>query len=383
MKTTLTTAATLLLTTSAAFAVGLDRSGQDITVIFEDGDYAELSFGRITPNVDGTDLLLTAPDGTVANPGGQQSGNVAEDFTQFSFAYKGQITDNLSAAVIFDEPYGANIFYPTPSSLTNGSVNLGGTAAEVNSTAVTGLLRYKINENFSVHGGIRVQTLDANITLSGIAFGAPGNGLNGFNVDFAEDTAVGYTAGVAYERPDIALRVALTYHSEIDHDFPTVDTNAGPSNTSVTTPQAVNLDFQTGVAANTLVFGSIRWAEYETVLVEPAGFPLGSLTDIEDGFSYTLGVGRQFTEQFSASISLGLETEGDDDLVSPLSPTNGSYTFTVGGKYDLNENVAISGGVSYAVLGDARPETGTPDIARANFEDNDAVGVGIKIGYKF
>jgi len=77
------------------------------------------------------------------------------------------------------------------------------------------------------------------------------------------------------------------------------------------------------------------------------------------------------------------ETEGDDDLVSPLSPTNGSYTFTVGGKYDLNENVAISGGVSYAVLGDARPETGTPDIARANFEDNDAVGVGIKIGYKF
>jgi hypothetical protein len=45
--------------------------------------------------------------------------------------------------------------------------------------------------------------------------------------------------------------------------------------------------------------------------------------------------------------------------------------------------VELSGGVRYTWLGDAKPETGTPDVARANFSDNDAVSVGLKLGYYF
>ena len=380
MRNTLTVTAALMLTTSQAFAVGLDRSNQDIGIIFEEGDYAELSFGSISPDItgqDGTEFAGGAP-GTFQ---GRETGNVADDFTQFSFGFKAQLTDQLSASVIFDEPYGADIAYPATTA-TDGSIALGGTAAELNSSAVTGLLRYEFDNNFSVHGGIRVQTLDANITLGGAAFGGPPpTGISGFNVDLGESTEVGFTGGVAYERPDIALRVALTYHSEIEHEFPTVDNFAGASTTTVTTPQAVNLDFQSGIAENTLLFGSIRWAEYSVVIVDPLGFPGDSLTDIEDGFSYTLGVGRQFTEDFAASISVGLETEGDDDLVSPLSPTNGSVRLTVGGAYDLNDNVTISGGVSYVTFGDAF--AATSEVARAEFTDNDAIGVGVSIGYQF
>lgn len=366
MKKTLTATAALLLSTGAAHAVGLDRSGQDITVIFEEGDYAELSFGSVMPDATGSDVVAF---------GGLDTGNVAEDYTRFSLAYKAQINDQLSAAVIFDQPYGANVTYPTNSG-ADGSIALGGTSAELNSTAVTGLLRYKLNENFSVHGGFRVQTLDANITLSGLAYGP----ANGYNVDLGKNSAVGYLAGVAYERPDIALRVALTYFTEVEHEFPTIDP-AGSSTTDVTTPQAVNLNFQTGVAADTLVFGSIRWAEYSEVIVAPLGLGGSSLTDIEDGFTYTLGIGRQFTEQLSGSFTIGYDTEGEDDLVSPLSPTNGNYTFTIGGKYDINDNLAVSAGISYAVLGDARPQTA--DTARAEFEENSALGVGIQIGYSF
>ena len=375
MKNTLTLTAALMLTTTAAHAVGLDRSNQDIGVIFEDGDYLELSFGSIRPDIegqDGTEFAGGAP-GTFE---GRETGGVADDFTQFAFAYKGQLTDNLSAAVIFDEPYGADISYPVVTA-TDGSIALGGTGAELNSSAVTGLLRYKLNDNFSVHGGFRVQTLDANIPLGGAAFG----GLDGFTTDLGEDTAVGYTVGFAYERPEIALRIAVTYHSEIEHEFPTVDSFAGSSTTDVTSPQAVNLDFQTGVAADTLVFGSIRWAEYSTTIVAPAGLQGASLTDLEDGFSYTLGVGRQFTEDFAGSISVGLDTEGDDDLVSPLAPTNGSISVTIGGAYDINENVKISGGVSYVTFGDAF--AATAETARAEFTDNSALAVGFKVGYTF
>ena len=49
MKQALTVGAALLLTTSMAQAAGLDRSGQGIGVIFEDGSSVELSFGSVRP----------------------------------------------------------------------------------------------------------------------------------------------------------------------------------------------------------------------------------------------------------------------------------------------------------------------------------------------
>ena len=38
-----------ILAGSPVFALGLDRSGQDIGILFETGNYAELSFGSIQP----------------------------------------------------------------------------------------------------------------------------------------------------------------------------------------------------------------------------------------------------------------------------------------------------------------------------------------------
>jgi len=153
----------------------------------------------------------------------------------------------------------------------------------------------------------------------------------------------------------------------------------------VTTPQAVNLDFQTGIAADTLLFGSIRWAEYSVVKVSPDFFDGqtngASLTNIEDGFGYTLGVGRRFSDAWSGSFSVGYEPEGED-LVSPLAPTNGNYSVGLGAQYTM-DNVILSGGVRYIGLGDASAATGTPLGARAAFTDNSAVAVGFKVAYTY
>ncbi len=45
--------------------------------------------------------------------------------------------------------------------------------------------------------------------------------------------------------------------------------------------------------------------------------------------------------------------------------------------------ISPSGGARYTWLGDADPETGTPDVARANFTDNTALSLGLRIGYDF
>ena len=105
-----------------------------------------------------------------------------------------------------------------------------------------------------------------------------------------------------------------------------------------------------------------------------------SLTNIDDTIDVTIGVGRKFTEKFSASVSLGYLTKQDDDLVSPLSPSNGAMSIGLGASYQLDK-VTISGGVRYTKLGDARPATS--NTARANFTGNDAVSVGVKVGYRF
>ena len=375
MRNYLTTGAALLLTTTAAHAVGLDRSFQDIGAIFADGNFVELSFGSIRPDVDGVDNPTIA--GALGAPISSYD-DVAEDYTQLSGSLTYHFDDRISVAVIIDEPFGANILYPG----AGASTLLGGTAAELNSTALTTLGRYKIDENFSVHGGFRYERLDANITLSGLAF-TP-SGLNGYNVDLDDSSEFGYVLGAAYERPDIALRVALTYFSSITHDFDSTELGVVDGITSVETPEAWNLDFQTGVAQDTLVFGQIRFAGYDRTRVSPPAFVAGggdSLTDLELGRSLTLGVAHRFTEAFAGSITVGYDSTGEDNLISPLAPSNGNRSISIGGQYTVGD-VVLSGGIRYVDLGDAiaAPGGSTPV---ALFNDNDAVALGLSVGYNF
>jgi long-chain fatty acid transport protein len=373
MKNILSGLAALTLTTTLAtipaHAGGIDRSGQGVGPLFETGNVVELSFGQVMPSVSGNDMALF---------GGKPSGNVANDFTQFGLAIKTDLNDHLSAALIIDQPFGADIAYGT------SSVALGGTIADASSQAVTGLLRYRMDSGFSVHGGLRVQTSKAHVVLKGAAYG----GLNGYAVDLDQETATGYVLGAAYEKPEIALRVALTYNSAIDYKFATLETlgaaTIGVTDTAVSTPQSVNLDFQSGVAADTLVFGQIRWADWSEFRLDPATFTAlakGGLIELEDSTTWTIGVGRKFNDTWSGAASISYEAEGDP-LVSPLAPTNGKLGLTLAGIYTKG-NMKISTGINYTDLGDAQPETGTPDVARASFTGNSALGVGVKVSFQF
>lgn len=361
--------AALTVTTGLAHAGGIDRSGQDNAILFEPGRAMELSFGSVMPKVSGTDIAT-----------GAKIGNVAADYTQLSFGYKADLTDTLSYSLTLDSPFGADVAYggsPFASSL-------GGTTALARTTALTGLVRYKVGGNVSVFGGPRIQQADAHVDLRGLAYGP----FNGYSVDLSSNTAVGYVVGAAYEKPEIALRVALTYNSAITHKFDTLETvgpvTVGTAPTKVDTPQSINLDFQTGVAANTLVFGQIRWVEWSAFRLDPAFFTSkagGGLIALKDTTTFTLGVGRKFSDAWSGAFSVTYEKPGAK-LVSPLAPTTGQIGATLAAVYTVN-NMKITAGINYTELGDADPETGTPDTARARFTGNSAVGVGVKVGFTF
>ncbi|MDT1063467.1 outer membrane protein transport protein [Paracoccus sp. CPCC 101403] len=382
MKKTMTGLALLLTSAAPVLAGGIERAPQSIAVLFEQGKYLELSFGGVTPDVSGRDLDIY---------GGSKTGDVAQGYGFMGLAYKQQFTDNLSGAFIMEQPFGADILYDP-----SGSLMLGGTAVEVNSTTYTALLRYKFENNFSVHGGLRGSHADGNVTLQGLAYGP----LSGYNVDLDGAWGVGWVAGASYEVPDIAARISLTYNSPIEHDFDTTETHPGiagalppidvDSSTTVKTPRSWVLEGQTGVAADTLLYGSIRWVKWSEFKVDPqvlvsappGGFGVeDGLVELEDTTTYTIGIGRKFTENWSGTASITYEPE-TDDLVSPLAPTNGRKGVTVAAIYTMDQ-IKITTGISYMKLGDAYAETGTPDEKRAKMSGNDLWGIGMRIGYNF
>lgn len=375
MKYTIAAPAALALMSTTALAGGLDRTGQPIGIIFEEGTYAEFGVANTSPSLEGTDVALF---------GGRETGDVGNSFTSVGAGFKTDVNEKLSFALIYDQPWGVDVSYPT-----GASVALGGTSAEASSNALTALLRYQINDRVSVHGGLRYQQIDGDVTLSGAAYGP----FSGYNVKVNKDGAFGWTVGGAYEIPEIALRLAVTYNSEIEHDFtlneslPAALGGAAPETSFKTkTPQSVNVDFQTGVAKDTLLLAGIRWAEHSTTKLAPTAVnSFGTSVDLinlDDSVTYTIGVGRRFNENWSGSLSYIYEDGGSDDLVSPLAPTNGMQAIRLGVQYK-QEKFKIAAGLRYTMLGDAQAETGTPDTARAVFEDSSALSLGVKVGFYF
>lgn len=371
----------LAVMTGGAQAGGLDRSGTPIEIIFETGNYASLSYASADPSLTGIDTQNT------------RIRNVGERFGIVGIGLKLDLSDRVSLAFIFDEPYGVDVKYGSESDV------LGGTLARAKSYGVTTLVRYQATDRISVYGGPRFVQAEGKIDLGGSAYDvAPGGiGFNGYESDYASDTGTGYVIGAAYEIPDIAFRAALTYHSEIDLIFDTTEkfpASAAPllpptiptgvalatGDTHTTLPQSIKLALQSGIATDTLIFGSVRWVDHEELTVIPPVFP-ANLADLDSTVTYELGLGRRFSERFAARISVLYEDGGSDDLVSPLAPTNGFTALGVGGRYQLTEALDISGGIRYTWLEDAIAAPG--GRVAADFRNNDAVSFGLRLGVRF
>jgi long-subunit fatty acid transport protein len=328
-------------------------------LLFEDGDYAEVSVSNSAPDVSGV------------VGGVLESGDMAPNYTSVRLGYKRAINDKLDLALIYDESIGADVNYAAGTGYP-----LAGLTAELNGFDVTGLLKYEVQPNISVYGGLRVQSLEA--TLNGLPVPSV-PAIYGLSVD--RTTEIGYVLGAAYEKPEIALRVALTYNSAIDHGFDAQDSFNGspnpPSNFTTTIPQSVNLEFQTGVAADTLVFGSVRWQDWSEFDITPPSLGGASLVDYDSDYTtFTLGVGRRFNENWSGAVTLGYEG-ASGDIVGNLGPVDGFRSIGVGATY-TQDNWKITGGVRYVELGDATTQT-----VGGDFSDNSAIGVGVRVAYSY
>ncbi|MDN5620078.1 MAG: outer membrane protein transport protein [Psychrobacter sp.] len=284
--------------------------------------------------------------------------------------------------------------------------NTEGTKVEVRSESITGILGAKFgsNKEFQVYGGPVAQRVKADVRLRGSAYGP----ATGYTAHISPDTDYGYIAGISYSKPEIALKAALTYRSEIKHDakafevFP-IATAAGATaglalpttryaDIEINTPESVNLDFQTGINPTTLATAKVRWVPWSDFAIVPSlyndvskvstqddkGLALVSYDD--DQWQVELGLAKRLTPALAVSGNIGWDS-GAGNPVTSLGPIEGYYSAGLGAKYNVTENWAISAGGKYLWFGDAEGQIPSKTIV-SDFESNDGFVLGVKVSYQ-
>ncbi len=364
-----TSALAALLASGAVQAGGLDRSGQDTSIIFKEGGLFEVTSVSVKPTVTGTyDATLTALGGATA------TGDVTPDYSMTTMGFKMDVSDNIAVALVQDSPYGAHVKW------TGGFLD--GTEGKVDSSATTLMASYGLGDAVSLYGGLKSQkmTIKADINLP---FPAPDT--LAYSLSETSSNATGYLLGAAFEKPEIALRVAFTYHPKVKHDFTTVEsvnTNPVNSTASAYAPSAYNIDFQTGVAENTLLFGSIRKVNWTETDLKPTGYNMAASKSLlsydEDTTTYSIGLGRKFTENWSAALTYGYEGETAGDG-SPLAPTNGNSKYGLGVTYNAE---AFSATIAAQKVNMGNQSAAVSTFAAA-MADNSALVTAFKISARF
>ena len=276
-----------------------------------------------------------------------------------------------------------------------------GTNVSVDSKNFTGLLGVKFGEknNWQVYGGPVLQKLEGEVHLRGTAY----NSTQGYDGIFAQSNGYGWMAGLAYSKPEIALKAALTYRSDIDHDtvayeYMPATGESGSYDMTITTPKSVNVDFQTGLNPTTLLTAKLRWVPWSDFSIKPpmynattkkaAGadfkplYPNGlNLIDYsDDGWAAEVGLGKKLNNQWAVSGSVGWDS-GAGGPITTLGPVEGHWNVGLGAKYNVTPEVAVSAGVKYLMFGDAKSKIPNGDLV-GDFQNNDAWIYGLRLTYQ-
>lgn len=451
----LTLALITLSAASLTQAAGLDRSGQEIKGFFNPGTYAEVDFAYIDTKVsahDNAGAIRTSPTTEIRNgitsdeasyEKGVSTGNATPDsYTFMRYGVKTDVNDNISIGVFYDEPFGAEVEYSgdntfvseagkdtiadssTGTSVPNEVINSSvldpnynkNTNVSVHTETWTGLVGFKSN-GFQVYGGPVMQKVKADVHLRGQAYGP----LTGYDANVNSDTDYGWVAGLAYSKPEIALNAALTYRSEIDHKTPVgervpllesslrdtalgklgIDPNSAlgqsigeyaTTDATVTTPESVNLNIQTGLSEKYQLLGTVdvRWVPWSDFTIVPPlynayskaavpeGLPL--LSYEKDQWKVDVGLAKRFNEKLAGSVVVGYDS-GAGDPVSSLGTIEGYYSLGGGVKYNVTPEWAVSVGGKYLKFGDATGQLPNGSIV-SKAEDNDGYIAGVKLSYQ-
>lgn len=344
---------------TTALAGGMEKNALSTAFMFESGNYAEMSFQSSDYDVS-------------SSSGGNVS--VVGDLQTTNFALKVDITDQISFGVTRYLQSAISVDYPSNWSVPTDAARLPSADLEIDATAA--LVKYSLNDNFSVTGGVKLSTVkDATLSIP----------FTFTSLAVAGDSETSYIYGLAYERPEIALRVELMREEEVGFSLTPTGTFvvAAATGTEASLPNYTSLNIQSGIAPDTLAFFSARkadWATHQIILSNASR--TDPISVFSDTTTYSLGIGRKLSDSISASLAYNWEDGTGPNSPSTLSLADGYQGISAGLKY-TNGDVTISGGINYTQLGDTVVTQAGSPLSNVPFSDNSVTSIGLKIGYHF
>lgn len=427
--------ALVLTMVATANAGGFQRGTADTDILFERGSFStRTGLTYVNPNRGFTSVNGVSVDGGDYT-GNYQIPSASVMFGGDAFACAGHYTESFAAEADYRGLPGAALpeFSGQPgitsrTQTIESDSNEFGATCRVSYTAEAG--------RFSLLGGVFFEDFNFQGTSLGerslnAATGAAAPLLAGLGANIILPSAVsvdsrggyemGYRVGLAYEKPEIALRIQGLYRSELEHDsirgdgqvtitdsafvrlangqqvsVPTFFSNpllpltplqratligglttpaggvpqdgaiipvASALNTA-TSPQSFTLSGQTGIAEGTLLLASVRWTDWST-----NGTVISSISNPVLGTSSTIQP-YNWRDGWTASVGLGRafnETVsgtisfGYDRGVSTGSDTTYTDLYTVSGGISLRQSFAelrLGGLVGYWTDGEQRVSDG-------------------------
>lgn len=378
--------------TSPVFAGGWETGKLDTAFTYEDGNYAEVSYGSLDYSIKGKiDSGVThdmAKDQTRLSLSGKfQIGNLHIGLTSFD---SGAIQmDGQSAAADQSTCYtnlGAMSAAVASADLAGQGAALANMktncsivpSADVNLRTNALIARYGVNDQLSVIGGIR----QINLADSTVA-----TAKTNYTINAKSGSGVVY--GFAYEVPSIALKaeVVRAESTSIGVSGNASGGLAGASvlplldSSTVGVPETLTLKFQTGVSQKTLILASAHHAKWGSaqIIADVAGDSLDVSSAFEDTTAYSLGLAHRINERTIASLSYSQEEGSGSTSTSAFTMTNGSKSLSLGVKYNIDA-ISITGGLTHSKVGDVTvSSSGLSSI----YKGNSVTAIGIKVGYNF
>ncbi|OTG94505.1 hypothetical protein B9T24_12165 [Acinetobacter sp. ANC 4654] len=398
MKATALCISVCIFLPTQVFSAALETSNQSIASFLEPNNYLEVSSAIVDANVSGNIYRPEANDPTILTEISTPS--FVQQYVLFNAGLKLQLHPNWSFGFIYDQPFGTNVSYtldPVPNSPSN---LINATQFKLDTKNLTSLLGYQPNPFLNFYAGLSYQTLTTQVKISGQSSGL----LIDYNGDIQKNSAHGWLVGMSYQIPEYALKTSFTYRAKIQHKQPfneqTTTTPTIPllnlssdQNTMIETPQSVNFEFQSGVTAHNLIYGSLRWVNWQNFniaspLISSSGSNPVMLVDYQKNqWATTLGLAHVLSDKWTSTIDIGRDS-GIGNPASTLNPSNGFYSLGIGSFYQIHSNLFIAGGVKYFKLNKAKVQqdpNGSGSLFKplSSVNNNHALAYGIKMGYRF
>ena len=381
---------TLALSTTAVDAGGWETGRLDTGFLYQDGTYVEAQYGSLDYSVNGTTQANQKHEMAKDQKRMSLSGKFAAggfDIGLTSFGSGAIQLDGQGAAVdttacktaLQQYTIAAEATPPSVADMLTQANSMGANCSVVPSADVklntqALMARYSFNDKYSVIAGVRQSSLRKS-SLDTLAAA--------YSIDAVSKTGAVY--GFAYERPDIALKFEILRSESITIDLVGKAATILDVTGTLVIPEATTINFQTGIAENTLLIASahrVNWTGSDVKLNVAASPSLNQASDFSNTTSYSLGLGRKLNEATSASLTYSWEkgTNPDGKATSPFTMSNGSETLSAGVQHKIG-SITISGGISYTKAGDV--DVTHSSGLTASYADNSVTAVGIKFGYNF